>query len=107
MNGQDVSAVAARLRRLRAVDDDTLGAAVRRAGACLEPGADGTAPGWLHDRYTDPARAARLCAACPVRDECTELELRLIGDRAVGLWGPRGARQASAVPPPARRRDDA
>ena len=85
MNEQDVSAVAARLRRLRPVDDDTLGAMVRGAGACLEPGADGTAPGWLHDQYADPARAARLCAGCPVRDECTELEFRLIGDQAVGL----------------------
>ena len=97
MNGRnDVSAVVTRLRRLRFVDDDALGAAVRGAAACLEAGADGTAPGWLHDEYTDPGRAARLCAECPVRDECTELELRLAGDRAVGLWGAlgEGGRQA-------------
>lgn len=97
MSGRDdVSAVVARLRRLRFVDDDTLGAAIRSAAACLEAGADGTAPGWLHDEYTDPRRAARLCAGCPVRDECTELELRLAGDRAVGLWGAagEGGRQA-------------
>ena len=31
-----------------------------------------------------------------MRDECTELELRLTGDRAVGLWGVlgEGGRQA-------------
>jgi|GEM_PF-3381283 len=91
MSGRaDVSAVVARLRRLRFVDDDALGAAVRGAAACLEVGTDGTAPGWLHDEYTDPGRAARMCAGCPVRDECTELELRLVGDRAVGLWGALG-----------------
>lgn len=61
----------ARLLRLRDVDDDALGAAIRRAGACLEPQEDGQAPGWLHDEYT-------------------ELELRLAGDRAVGMWGAYG-----------------
>lgn len=97
MSGRDdVSTVMARLRRLRFEDDDALGAAVRGAAACLEVGADGTAPGWLHDEYTDPGRAARMCAGCSVRDECTELELRLVGDRAVGLWGAlgEGGRQA-------------
>jgi WhiB family redox-sensing transcriptional regulator len=92
----DVSTVVARLRSLRFVDDDALGAVVRGGAACLEAGADGTAPGWLHDEYTDPGHAARLCAGCPVRDECTELELRLIGDQTVGLWGAfgEGGRQA-------------
>jgi WhiB family redox-sensing transcriptional regulator len=86
----EVSAVVARLRRLRDVDDDALGAAIRGAGACLEPQEDGEAPGWLYDEYTDPDLAVRLCAGCPVRDECTELELRLAGDRAVGMWGAYG-----------------
>jgi WhiB family redox-sensing transcriptional regulator len=92
----EVSAVVARLRLLRSVDDDALGAAIRGAAACLEPQEDGQAPGWLHDEYTDPDLAVRLCAACPVRDECTELELRLAGDRAVGMWGAygEGGRQA-------------
>jgi WhiB family transcriptional regulator, redox-sensing transcriptional regulator len=97
MNGRDdLSAVLTRLRRLRRVDDDALGAAIRGAAACLEAAADGTAPGWLHDQYADPGRAARLCAGCPVRDECIELELRLAGDRVVGLWGAlgEGGRQA-------------
>ncbi|MGH8965816.1 MAG: WhiB family transcriptional regulator, partial [Actinomycetes bacterium] len=47
-------------------------------------------PGWLFDEYTDPALTVRLCARCPVRDECTELELRLAGGRAVGMWGAYG-----------------
>ncbi len=78
------------------MDDDALGAAIRGAAACLEPQEDGQAPGWLHDEYTDPDLAVRLCAGCPVRDECTELELRLADDRAVGVWGAygEGGRQA-------------
>ena len=87
---KDAAAVVARLHRLRFVDDNVLGAAICRAAACLEPGSAGTAPGWLHDAYTDPDVAARLCARCLVRDECTELELRLAGDRTVGLWGAYG-----------------
>jgi WhiB family redox-sensing transcriptional regulator len=86
----EVSAVVARLRRLRDVHDDALGAAIRQAGACLEPQEDGQAPGWLYDEYTHPDLSVRLCAGCPVRDECTELELRLAGDRAVGMWGAYG-----------------
>lgn len=85
-----VAAVIARLRRLRHVNSDALGAAVRLAGACLELQEDGQASGWLHDEYTDPDVAVRLCAGCPVRDECTELELRLAGDRVVGMWGAHG-----------------
>jgi WhiB family redox-sensing transcriptional regulator len=92
----EVSAVVARLRRLRGVDDDALAAAIHRAAACLEQQENGQTPGWLHDEYTDPDLAVRLCARCPVRDECTELELRLAGDRAVGMWGAygEGGRQA-------------
>ena len=93
----EVSAVVARLRRLRGVDDDALGAAIRWAGACLEPREDGQAPGWLHDEYTAPDLAVRLCAGCPVRDECTELELRLAGDRSVGMWGAYGEHGRRAI----------
>jgi WhiB family redox-sensing transcriptional regulator len=92
-----VSAVVARLRRLRGVDDDALGAAIRRAAACLEPQEDGQAPGWLHDEDTAPDLAVRLCAGCPVRDECTELELRLAGDRSVGMWGAYGEHGRQAL----------
>jgi len=82
--------VVARLRRLRSVSNEALGAVIRGRGACLEPLPNGVAPGWLHDEYTDPDLAASLCARCPVRDECTELELRLADDHLVGLWGAYG-----------------
>lgn len=91
------AAVVARLHRLRFADDEALGAVICRAAACLEPGPDGQAPGWLHDEYTNPDLAVRLCKRCPVRDECTELELRLAGDRAVGMWGAHGERGRQAL----------
>jgi WhiB family redox-sensing transcriptional regulator len=28
-----------------------------------------------------------MCAGCPVRAECLELELRVGGEQSVGVWG--------------------
>ena len=52
---------------------------------------DGDRPGWLFDNSTDPDVAARVCARCPVQDECLELELRLFGAQKLGMWGVLGA----------------
>ena len=51
---------------------------------------DGDPPSWLFGDGDDRDVAARLCAGCPVRDPCLELELRLFGDQTVGVWGALG-----------------
>jgi WhiB family redox-sensing transcriptional regulator len=48
---------------------------------------DGDEPAWRDEPLTDRELAARLCAGCPVRDECVELELRTAGAATVGVWG--------------------
>ena len=35
----------------------------------------------------DREMATRLCAGCPVRAECLEFELRVAGEKTVGVWG--------------------
>ena len=79
-----------RLERLRPASNDALGAAVVGAGSCLDAMSDGDRPGWLFDNDTDPDVAARVCARCPVQDECLELELRLFGAQKLGMWGVLG-----------------
>jgi WhiB family redox-sensing transcriptional regulator len=76
-----------RLEWSRTVTDDELGSAVVRRGACLE-GAD--APGWLFDADTPRGGAAGYCAVCSVRDECLELELRVLGGQVCGMGGALG-----------------
>ncbi|MBP2474729.1 WhiB family redox-sensing transcriptional regulator [Crossiella equi] len=77
--------VAWRLDRLRWVPDGTLADVVQRDGACL----DGPAgePPWADVELNDRELAARLCAGCPVQDECLELEVRTAGAEPVGVWG--------------------
>lgn len=98
--------IAARLDRVQAVPDDVLGAAVVRYGACMQTQDDGEPPGWLHDVQTDRELAARLCAGCPVQDECLELELRLLGEQTVGVWGALGEDDRRALHPIWRRHRD-
>jgi hypothetical protein len=76
-----------RLEWFRTATDDELGSAVVRRGACLE-GAD--APGWLFDSDELREVSAGHCAVCPARDECLELELRVLGGRVCGMGGALG-----------------
>lgn len=78
--------MSARLMRLRTVPLGVLARLVRRDGACMEKHPS-EPPGWLDQDATDAELAALLCAGCPVQDECLESELRLTGDRTVGVWG--------------------
>ena len=49
---------------------------------------DGDPPEWLDDgNEPDRELATRLCAGCPVRAECLEFELRVAGEKTVGVWG--------------------
>lgn len=82
-----LAGMARRLDRLRSVPRKVLGRAVVDRGACMAPLPDGDPPTWLFDSGTDREIATRLCAGCPVVDECLELELRLFGADTVGVWG--------------------
>ncbi|WP_035283577.1 WhiB family transcriptional regulator [Actinokineospora spheciospongiae] len=82
--------IAWRLDRLRWVPSDVLGDVVVARGACMEVYEAGDALEWTGLAQTDRALAARLCAGCPVVDECLELELRTAGESTVGVWGALG-----------------
>jgi WhiB family redox-sensing transcriptional regulator len=79
--------IAWRLDRLLSVPTDVLGEIVLRDGACVQAFADGDAPQLTGFDIPDRELAWRLCAGCPVKDECLELELRLAGEETTGVWG--------------------
>lgn len=86
-NYDNAANMAADLDRFANLPDDVLYEVVTRDGLCF----------WVFDREDMPELtgedtpdrelAARLCAGCPVMDECLELELRTSGDNTVGVWG--------------------
>jgi WhiB family redox-sensing transcriptional regulator len=76
--------IAWRLDRLRWVPRSVLAELVTRSGACMVPPAGGDLPLWDEEYFSDRELAAVLCAGCPVRDECLELELRIAGDQTIG-----------------------
>lgn len=78
---------AAELDDVAAVPDDVLARLVAGQGLCLWEITHGDPPTWTGDGSPDRELAARMCAGCPVRRECLELELRTAGARTVGVWG--------------------
>jgi WhiB family redox-sensing transcriptional regulator len=92
-----------RLTRLRRVPTSVLAEIVAGDGACLEISADDGPPRWLHEDGTDRGAAARLCQGCPVQWECLELELRMLGEQTVGVWGALGEDDRRALVPHWRR----
>ncbi|TDP91829.1 WhiB family transcriptional regulator [Labedaea rhizosphaerae] len=79
--------VAAELDRFRDVPNDVLSSVVVRDGSCMRLYVENVPPQWLNDPTTDRELAARVCAGCPVRTQCLELELRTAGPVTVGVWG--------------------
>jgi WhiB family redox-sensing transcriptional regulator len=79
--------IAADLDRYAQVPDEVLMEIVTRDGACMWLWAADEQPEWQDVELTEQELAARLCADCPVRRECLELELRTAGDATVGVWG--------------------
>jgi len=79
--------VAERLDRLRHVPDDVLADLVMRDGLCPWFVRPGDLPDWDDAAPTDRELAARLCAGCPVIDECLEVDLRIEGQDTTGVWG--------------------
>ena len=97
--------IAWRLDRLRWVPVDVLADIVMKDGACVWAFAEGDPPELTGHDAIDRELAARLCAGCPVQDECLELELRTAGEqhgRRVGLAQRAGPPRALPVLAPAR-----
>lgn len=94
-NNLGLIAVARRLDRLCRVPLALLAEIVLRDGICpwVFTGDEPSGPG---EYMTDRELAARLCAGCPVQDECLELDLRTAGVHTAGVWGalPEGDRRA-------------
>jgi WhiB family redox-sensing transcriptional regulator len=102
-----VQNIVAELDGVELVPDDVLLDVVTRDGACMVLYRLDLQPEWSGDDVTDREAAARICAGCPVRRECLELELRTSGDTALGVWGALPAEDVRALYPvwQARRRD--
>ncbi len=73
--------IAWRLDRLRWVPSNLLGQIVMRDGMCVRAYAESDPPQLTGLDTPDRELAWRLCAGCPVQDECLELELRMAGAR--------------------------
>jgi WhiB family redox-sensing transcriptional regulator len=96
--------VAAGLDRFELVPDDVLSEVVTRDGSCMELYRLDLEPEWSGDELTDRETAAQICAGCPVRRECLELELRTSGDATLGVWGALAAEDVRTVYPVWRSR---
>ena len=83
----DYDAMAAGLDRWRQVPTDVLTAVVVRDGLCLWCLWPSEEPDWDDCPRSDRDLAARLCAGCPVIDQCRELDLRTTGADTTGVWG--------------------
>lgn len=79
-------ALARRLNRLRRTPTSVLADIVQRDGLCFWAFA-ADLPVVAGEELSDRELAARLCAGCPVLDECLELELRTAGEHTTGVWG--------------------
>ena len=91
--------IAWQLDRLRWVPRDVLDVLVRRDGACMWPAASDDQPEWLDEAADDRQLAARICAGCPVQDQCLELEFREAGETTTGVWGALSEDDRRAVYP--------
>ena len=79
--------IAARLDYLEAVPTAVLSTLVTRDGACMWPSGDPAEPDVIGTDSPDRSAAAQICAGCPVRDACLELEFRTAGFATLGVWG--------------------
>lgn len=86
------------------VPDAVLWNVVTRDGVCMLLFRLDLEPEWTGDDLTDRETAARICAGCPVRRECLELELRTSGEATLGVWGALPADDVRALYPVWRSR---
>jgi WhiB family redox-sensing transcriptional regulator len=99
MNALNPEEIAAGLDEFKHVPDDVLWEIVTRNGSCMSLYQLDLEPEWTGNARTDRELAARICAECPVRRECLELELRTSGDQTLGVWGALPADDVRAVYP--------
>jgi WhiB family redox-sensing transcriptional regulator len=79
--------MSAELDGLAAVPSDVLASWVTDRGQCLREATFGECPECIGGGDADRELAAQICAGCPAWAECLELELRIGGERTVGVWG--------------------
>lgn len=91
--------IVTRLDRLKSVPTDVLADIVMRDGACMWCYGEGDPPPFTGKDTADRELAARICAGCPVQDECLELELRWAGTDTVGVWGALSDQDRKALHP--------
>jgi WhiB family redox-sensing transcriptional regulator len=87
MTEREYMEMAARLDRYAAVPNDVLANVVTRDGLCFWAFERVDMPKLTGDSPPDRELAARLCAGCPVIEECLELDLRTSGPETLGVWG--------------------
>jgi WhiB family redox-sensing transcriptional regulator len=87
VNRDDYDEMAARLDRYADVPHDVLADVVTSNGLCFWAFDRSDIPELTGEDTPDRELAARICAGCPVIDECLELELRSAGPNTVGVWG--------------------
>lgn len=100
----DYNAIANRLNRWRQVPTDVLTTVVVRGGLCFWRLWPSEEPDWDDCAPSDRELAARLCAGCPVIDQCLELELRTAGAGTTGVWGALAEDDRRALHPIWQRR---
>jgi WhiB family transcriptional regulator, redox-sensing transcriptional regulator len=83
----DYQVMAASLDRWQPVPIEVLRDVVMRRGLCLWGLWPEVEPDWDDCAPSDRRLAARLCAGCPVIDQCLELDLRTAGPCTTGVWG--------------------
>lgn len=81
----DYEVIAAAFDQWRQVPTEVLQTVVMRRGLCLWGLWPAQEPDW--DAPSDRELAARLCAGCPVIEQCLELDLRTAGAGTTGVWG--------------------
>jgi WhiB family transcriptional regulator, redox-sensing transcriptional regulator len=81
----DYEVMAAALDQWRPVPTEALQTVVMHRGLCLWGLWPAQEPDW--DAPSDRELAARLCAGCPVIEQCLELDLRTAGACTTGVWG--------------------
>jgi WhiB family redox-sensing transcriptional regulator len=101
--------IAWRLDRLRWVPRDVLADIVMSDGLCVGGEFDPLSSPFTSLTGIDAVDrecAARLCAQCPVQDECLELELRMAGEETTGVWGALGEQDRRDLYPHWRQRGE-
>ncbi|MGH3934852.1 MAG: WhiB family transcriptional regulator [Pseudonocardiaceae bacterium] len=103
-NLPDYDAMAAGLDRCRQIPTEVLRDVVMRRGLCLWGLWPAEEPDWDDCAPSDRCLAARLCAGCPVIDQCRELDLRTAGACTTGVWGALSEDDRRALHPIWRQR---